>query len=462
MSYLGRVLGFVALLAFGGGAALAEDGEGWSVPGFKAEMYRHPLDPAADPADYENWDAAGLRFLGPDGKVVAAFTGQGDTESWELLRADIRIEGVAEPLAAFRHYWGGAHCCSRVEVFRLGGIPGLLAVSPRQEGDTVGIVETPAGWFVPSHDASFAYAFDRSFAGSPFPPVYWRLTAAGFVPAPEQQRVDAAGRPALLEACRRPGVYEEGVPSCDDVPFYLTGDAELAALLAEVAPGAGQEPLKWLARMPAAVFERFAEGEAAKALALLKAAGAPPEVGRILVQAFAARHHWRELVALNGFETLVAPLLEDGIVVPAAGRGLVQPVSALRGPLAGFARIDCPADGEARVELLDRFGAGLGLATLDHCPVLASPLYLGGKAPVPALLAAYRGEAISALVVPTAAGGMVVPVDVPDLEVIGATDADGDGKAETIAVKRSGRAGEPVTCPLSEAPALIACLDGLP
>lgn len=174
----------------------------------------------------------------------------------------------------------------------------------------------------------------------------------------------------------------------------------------------------------------------------------------------ALERHWRDLVADKGLDALVTPLLPPGVALPPAGDGLLQPVIGLQGPLRGFARVTCPANDEARVELLDLYGGSVGLATFEDCPVLASPLDLSGGGAVPALLAVYRGEAAAGLVVPTPAGGLVVPLDLPGLTVTAAADADGDGFVETITLS-TGEKSPAITCPLGDAPALIACADRL-
>lgn len=174
----------------------------------------------------------------------------------------------------------------------------------------------------------------------------------------------------------------------------------------------------------------------------------------------ALERHWRDLLADKGLDALVAPLLPAGVALPPAGGGVLQPVIGLQGPLRGFARVTCPANDEARVELLDLFGGSVGLATFEACPVLASPLDLSGGAAVPALLAIYQGDAIAGLAVPTPAGGLVAPLDLPGLTVTAAADADGDGFAETITLS-TGEKSPDVTCPLGDAPALMACADRL-
>lgn len=195
---------------------------------------------------------------------------------------------------------------------------------------------------------------------------------------------------------------------------------------------------------------------------LLSGPGSPAgaEEARAGLPRQALERHWRDLVADKGLEALVTPLLPAGVALPAAGDGLLQPVIGLQGPLRGFARVTCPANDEARVELLDLYGGSVGLATFEDCPLLASPLDLSGTVPVPALLAVYRGDAIVGLAVPTPAGGLVVPLDLPGLTVTAATDADGDGFAEAITLS-TGEKSPGITCPLGNAPALIACADRL-
>ncbi|MDD3444730.1 MAG: hypothetical protein PHS60_04935 [Zavarzinia sp.] len=464
-SWFGSII--VVLAALGGAsAAFADRGpeavDRWTVPGFTVETYRRakvsPRAPSGDEALVD--ESLALRFIAPDGTVVADFPGDGGIEAWTLIASDIRVDGIDAPLAAFFHYAGGAHCCSRVEVFRLGAAPDRLARTPLQEGDLATIVETDEGWIVPSHDMSFAYAFGHAYATSPFPPAYWRLTARGFVSAPEMQRLDARGMPALLAHCRiRPEAGED--PACGDFMPYGEDDATLRAGIAEaVATGEGRAS-RVLGALPAGAFERFAQGRAEQVLDLLEGAGAPPEVGRILVQAFAARPYWREIVALNGLDVLLRPLGADGPALAPAGDALVQPLAAYGGRTLAIARVNCTAQGEARLDFVDPFGAELGAVALTACPVLSVPLYLDDEDGYPALVAARDGVDgdITALALATPGGGFTVPVDLPGLAVDGATDADRDGRAEALSLSLDG--GEAQSCPVIDAPAFISCMDGL-
>jgi hypothetical protein len=420
----------------------------WQVPGFTAEVYRHLLP--------DGEGAAGLRFRDPAGRIVARFPGKGDTEAWALITDAIHLPEVPEPIAAFMHYSGGIHCCSAVELFRLGPTPSAFAATPRQEGDGATVVATGSGWVAPSHDRSFAYGFDRSFAHSAFPPVYWRLTPAGFVTAPELQKAGEDGLPALFGQCRLAGRDGDGNPTCDSYAVQPMTDQALTAAIKAVVASAGGNVDLILRDLPAQAIEGIAEGRGALIFAALDKAGAPPLVARKLVQSYAARPYWPEILALNGIETMLTPLAADGHAVGAAiaGDRALRPLGLYGGPTLGFVDLACNGDGHLR--LLDAFGGGLGELTMIGCPRLTVPQAMltdGTWSGAAVATGENGGRGIVAL---TAQGGLVVPLDDDTIEVAGFTDEDKDGKAETVELTAGERRG---SCPLTDVAAAMGCID---
>lgn len=443
------VLALVLAFLVPQGAAFAQQAAPpWSVPGFTVETYRHSLP--------DEEQGAGLRFTDASGKVAAEFPGLGQTETWHFITADIRLPGVTAPIAAFTHYSGGAHCCSAVELFTLGDKPTRLAVSPRQEGDGATIVETHAGWIVPAQDSSFAYGMDRAFANSPFPPVFWRLTEAGFVPAPELQKAGADGVPALIGQCHRPGRDEDGHPTCGSYAARPMTDADLTAAITQVVARAEGDVAAILRDLPAQAIEGIAEGRAIVTFGALAVAKAPPEVARKLVQAFAARGHWPQIMGLNGVEAMLSPLSSDGQVIAAAiaGDRPLLPLGSYGGETLGFVDLACDAEGHVR--LLDAFGAGLGELTMIGCPRLTVPEAQLAEEAWSAAMVATGQDGGRGIVAITDQGGIVVPLDDQAITIDRFIDEDDDGRAEAVKLNAGDRT---TTCPLIDVVGTMACID---
>lgn len=425
--------------------------EAWTLGGYHVETFQQGTDPLQD--------GVGLRFSRSGGSIAAEIRGDGAGEMWRVLKGPFLIEGHPDPLVAFWHFSGGTHCCSDLRIVSLGAQPSIFATTPEMDSPDPALIETPSGWIAPWQDIGFNYAFGRGFGDSP--PIYLRLTPTGFQPAPEMQVLGPDGLPALYALCRSKGKGDDGRPTCGGFGFTAADDVRLLSGIDDAVTSGAGDAAKVLLNIPSAAFDRVAEGRAALVLDRLAVAAAPPAVARTLVQAFALRPYWPEMLKLNGSEVLFAPFVSEMPALAGLKGRDPRPLSRFGGRLVGIATMDCATGDASMLRLFDRYGGELGSAAVEGCPRLFSPLPLDDAHGGAALIVAGDEQAVSLVAAVTPGGGMVLPVDSPGV-VVRTAETDGEGRVLSITLGRdaAGGGGESKVCRLTDVPSSLACIDG--
>ncbi|WP_147385641.1 hypothetical protein [Oleomonas cavernae] len=391
-----------------------------------------------------------LRFSRPDGSVAAIIRGdpQASVAYWELLADNIRLSGTDDRFVAFGHFEGG-NCCGRVEVFRLGETPHLFASTPWNRGEREAIVKTAHGWVATTIDSSMDRNAFRGHPGTTLTLMQWRLTAAGFVIAPELGKASSDGTSELSKQCEMVGGWHG--PRCSDYFGPGMTDGEMADQIRATVARAKGDGREILERLPNDVVAAIGSGRASRVFDSLAAAGAPPMVSRVLAQLYLQSPYWPEVVKLNSLATMLGPLTSNTpVIAEAIARDrLLWPLSVLGGPVLGLLEQTC-GPVESRQRLLDADGGELASSVAAGCPRIQATTRPDDVAGAMAVHSDGRRD----LFILTRQGGLVIHRDGKGW--LSLVDNDQDGRADEIHIYADKKI---YSCPLTDAAGTMDCVD---